>query len=75
MTKSQEKRHANRIIIYLLIDPLGRPTITAGSDHCFTLAVRLYVRPHISKANKTKQFSSENCVLYWRDCGSSRVDH
>ena len=41
------------------IDPRGRPTVTAGSDHCFCTcrpfvspSVRPYVRPHFSKQNK-----------------------
>ena len=55
-----------------IIDPLGRPTITAGSDHCFHTCCQ-YVRPHFSKSSKTN--SSENNVHYWRDCGSGHVDH
>ena len=38
-------------------DPLGRPTVTAGSDHCFCTCrpfVRPSVRPHFSKQNKFK---------------------
>ena len=55
-----------------IFDPLGRPTVTDGSDHCFC-SCSPYVRPHFSKSSKTKQ--SENNVRYWRDCGSGRVDH
>ena len=48
------------------IDPLGRPSVTVGRDHCFHTC-----RPsHFSKSSKTKQ--SENNVLY---CGVGRVDH
>ena len=55
-------------------DPLSRPTVTAGRDHCFCTC-RPYVRtgPHFSKSSKTKQ--SENYVRYWRDCGSGLVDY
>ena len=41
--------------IFALIDPRGRPTVTAGSDHCFCTCrpfVRPPVRPHFSKQNK-----------------------
>ena len=34
-----------------VIDPRGRPTVTAGSDHCFCTC-RPSVRPHFSKQNK-----------------------
>ena len=59
------------------IDPRGRPTVTAGSDHCFHTWC-LYVRPSPlfkMSQNKTKQISSENSDRYWRDCGSVHVDH
>ena len=56
------------------IDPLGRPTITAGSDHCF-FTFFLTVLSHFSKSSKTKQISSANSVPYWRDCASGWVDH
>ena len=59
-------------------DPLGRPTITAGSDRCFHTccpSVRTNVRPHFSKSSKTKQISGENSDRSWGDCGSGRVDH
>ena len=36
------------------IDPLGRPTVTAGSDHCFQICCPS-VRPNFSKSSKTKQ--------------------
>ena len=60
----------------LPIDPLGRPTVTAGSYHYF-LTCFLYVHPskNFSKSHKTKQLSSEISDRYWRDWGSSRVDH
>ena len=57
-------------------DPLGgRPTFTAGRNHCFctSLPHPYVLRPHFSKSSKTTQ--SENNVRYWRDCGSGRVDH
>ena len=63
---------------YSLIDPLDRPTIPAGSDHCFHKclpSVHLSVRPHLSKSCKTKQSSSENSDPYCRECGYGRVDH
>ena len=47
------------------IDPRGRPTVTAGSDHY----IRPYVRPHFSKSCKTKQISSENSDRYRRAVG------
>ena len=54
------------------IDPLGRPTITAGNDHCFQFSsYRSSVRPTFQKLTK----QSENNVRYWRDCRSGRVDH
>ena len=42
-----------------IIDPLGRPTITAGSDQCFRTCCPS-VRPHFSKSSKAKQISCEN---------------
>ena len=39
------------IMHILIIDPRGRPTFTAGSDHCFCTC-RPSVRPHLSKQNK-----------------------
>ena len=57
------------------IDPLGRSTVTAGSDHYFRtwcLYVRLSV-PTFQNLAKTKQLSSENDDRYWRDCESGRV--
>ena len=41
-------------ISYSPIDPLGQPTVTAGSDHCF-LTCCPSVRHHFSKSSKTKQ--------------------
>ena len=52
------------------IDPLGRPTVTAGRDHCFCTCPPSV---HFSKSSKIKQ--SENNVRYRRDYGSGRVDH
>ena len=34
-------------------DPLGRTTVPAGSDHCFRICFRPYVRIHFSKYRKT----------------------
>ena len=62
------------VIMILIVDPLGRPTVTAGSDHCFHTCCP-YVRPHFSISIKTKQIISENNVHYWQDCVSDRVDH
>ena len=59
------------------IDPLGRPTVTDGSDHCFCtcrLLVRLSIRLSVPTfQNKTN--SSKNNDRYCRDCGSGRVDY
>ena len=52
------------------IDPRGRPTVMASTDHWFCTC-HPSVRPHFSKQNKT----TENNGHYWRDCGSGRVDH
>ena len=44
--------------IFALIDPFGRPTVTAGRDNCFPTCRPLVcpsVRPHFSKSSKTKQ--------------------
>ena len=61
-----------RFWYFPVIDPRGRPKVTADSDHCFCTC-RPFIRP--SPLFKTKQMSSENNVHYWRDCGSGRVDH
>ena len=37
------------------IDPLGRPTVPAGSDHYFCTFFSPYVRPHFSKYRKTNK--------------------
>ena len=66
------KGKVNNWNVSMWTDPLGRPTVRVGSDHCFRTCC-LYV--HFSKSSKTRQISSENNVHYWRDCGSSRVDH
>ena len=47
----------NRITICKdFVDPLGRPTITAGNDPCFRTCFPS-VRPHFSNSSKTKQIS------------------
>ena len=51
------------------IDPLGRPTITAGSNNCS------YVLPNFSKSRKTKQISSKNSDPPGETLGSGRADH
>ena len=56
------------------IDPLGRFTITTGSDHNFHPWC-LYISPQFLKSHITKQISSENSDRYWQGCGSGRVDH
>ena len=38
------------------IDPLSRPTVTSGIDHCFTC--RPYVSWHFSKLLKTNQYKT-----------------
>ena len=50
-------------------DPLSLPIMVT----IFTLVVRPFVRPHVSKSARTKQIESN--VRYWRDCGSGQVDH
>ena len=63
----------DRILSYF--DPQGRPTVTAGSDHCFHKCC-LSVRPStLFKISLNKQSSSEDSDRYWRDCRSFRVDH
>ena len=50
-----------RLSLQLSIDPLGRPTDPAGSDHYFRTDFRTYVHPHFSKySKKTKQMSGKN---------------
>ena len=58
----EERRNATKLYNpkILGIDPRGRPTVTAGSDHCFSH--KSSVRP--SSLFKTKQLSSENNVRY-----------
>ena len=41
-----------QLYIFISFDPLGRPTVTAGSDHYFRTYCP-FVRPHFS--NLTKQ--------------------
>ena len=55
------------------IDPLGQPTVTAGSDHRFRTCCP-YVRTFQNPAKQTK-FQAKSNAHYWRDCGSGRVDH
>ena len=49
------------------IDPRGRSTVTAGSDHYFhtwCLFVRPYIRPfHFSKSRKTKNFQVRIVII------------
>ena len=57
------------------VDPLGRPTVSAGSDLYFhTCCPSLHPFCYL-KYLKTKQISSENSYRYWLDCGSGRGDH
>ena len=53
-----------------MVDPLGRPTIPAGSDHYFQSCFR-----HLSKYRRTKRKSRENNDHYWWSCSSSQEDH
>ena len=55
--------------ISLQIDPLGRPTVTTGSYHCFRTC-RPFVRLSVPTFHKTKQ-----CSLLARLWVSGRVDH
>ena len=56
----------------MYIDPLGLPTVTAGSDHCFCISsIRTYVRPSVptfqNKTNfKRKQFLLLARLLVWQ---------
>ena len=52
------------------IDPLGRPTVTAGSDHCFCTC-----HPFVRPSFPTFQNIQAKTMFAWRDCGSGRVDH
>ena len=66
-----------RSISFYIIDPQGRPPITASSDHCFHTycpSVRPSV-PTFQNLAKQNKISSGNNVHFWRDCGSGRVDH
>ena len=51
------------------IDPLGQPTLTAGSHHCFRACFRPYVLSHFSK------YRLKIVIATGRDCESGRVDH
>ena len=52
-------------LIVEVIDPLGRPTVPAGSDHCFP-TFRTYVRPHFSEnKNIFKQCPLLARLLIW----------
>ena len=33
--KGQASEKTQKDLLFLFIDPLGRPTVTTGSDHCF----------------------------------------
>ena len=49
------------------IDPLGLPTVTAGSDNYFHTSVR----PYPSKSSKTKHLIFTLKIYndrYWQDC-------
>ena len=46
------------------VDPRGRPTVTAGSDHCFRAYCPSVHTSPLSKSITTKQISRENIVLY-----------
>ena len=59
------------LYIHSSFDPLGRPSITAGWDHCFCTC-RPYVRPHFS--NLEKQNNRKQCSLLAR-LWAGRVDH
>ena len=74
LERIKQARNGQGKKLKLLLDPHGRPTVTAGSDHCFRTCCP-YVRSHFSKSRKTKQILSENSVHYLRGCGSGRVDH
>ena len=57
-----------------LVDPRGRPTVTAGSDNYFCTCC-LSVRPSVPTFQNLAKQNKENNDHYWRDCGSGRVDH
>ena len=54
-----------------LFDPLGRPTVTAGRDHCFfTCRPSVPTFQNLAKQSKAKtMFATGNTV------GPGRVDH
>ena len=72
MISAPHKVH-DKVKRQFFIDPLDRPTISAGRNNCFRTCRPSVRPPHFSKSGKIKQ--SENNVRYWRDCGSGRVDH
>ena len=41
----------------LSFEPLGRPTVTAGSNQCFAHVVCPYVHPHFQNLAKQNKFS------------------
>ena len=55
-----------------LVDPRGRPTVTAGRITIFPYVV--CTSPYF-KISLYKKLSSENSDRYWLDCGSGRVDY
>ena len=46
----------------IFFDPLGRPTVMNGSDHCFARVVRPSVRPFLSKQNKAQVIATGETV-------------
>ena len=55
-------------LIQPFFDPRGRPTVTAGSDHCLCTCYPS-VPTFQNHLAKQKQISSVNNVHYWRVCG------
>ena len=48
------------------IDPRGRPTVTAGSNHCFCTCrpfVRPSVRPSVPTFQNKTNFKQKQCLL------------
>ena len=70
ITSEKPSTSYQRGIISKYLDPLGRPTVTAGRDNCFRTCCPS-VRPGspLFKSRKTKQQKT------WRNCRSGRVDH
>ena len=65
----------SNIIWKTWIDPLGRPTVPASSDHYFRTCFRPSVCSQFSKYRKTKQKSLANNYHYWWGCRSGRGAH